>query len=107
MFIAWALTCMDGPLVNPWKNALLYRRANMVVAGQALAPVLTNWPDFTAKFLGKFADSNEEENAGRALMALKQTRSAREFAQEFDQLAEVAGLTGQNFLQDQFRRSLK
>ena len=40
-------------------------------------------------------------------MALKQIRSAREFAQEFDRLAELAGQTGEAFLIDQFRRSLK
>ena len=98
---------MEGPLVNPWRNALLYRRAEILAAGQALPPVLEDWDNFKAEFSAKFADSNEAENAGRALMALRQIRSAREFTQEFDWLAEIAGLTGQGFLLDQFRRSLK
>ena len=107
VFIAWSLACMEGPLVNPWRNALLYRRAEILAAGQALPPVLEDWDDFKAEFSAKFADSNKAENARRALMALRQTCSAREFMQEFDRLAEITGLTGQGFLLNQFRRSLK
>ena len=106
-FIAWALACMEGPLVNPWRNSLLNQRATLVAQGQPLPPVLTNWASFLVEFQGKFLDPNETENAGRALMALKQIRSAREYAQEFDRLAELAGVSGQDFLQDQFRRNLK
>ncbi len=69
--------------------------------------MLTDWDEFLTEFNGKFLDPNEIENAGRNLMNLRQVRSAREFAQEFDRLAEMAGQTGQGFLQDQFRRSLK
>ncbi len=101
-FIAWALGCMEGPQVNPWRNSLLLRRT------QPLLPLmLTDWDEFLVEFNGKFLDPNEIENAGRNLMNLRQVRSAREFAQEFDRLAEMAGQTGQGFLQDQFRRSLK
>ena len=75
---------MKGPLVDPWKNALLYRRATMIGQGQALPQILTDWTMFVQGFTAKFADSNETENAGRALMSLKQLRSAREFSQEFD-----------------------
>ena len=106
-FIAWSLACMKGPLVDPWKNALLYRRATMLAQGQALPQTLTDWDIFIQGFTAKFANSNEAENAGRALMNLKQLRLAREFSQEFDRLAEVASLTGQTFLIDQYRRSLK
>jgi hypothetical protein len=106
-FIAWALACMEGPLVNPWKHALLYRRSNLVAAGTPLPQELTDWGTFVAEFMGKFADTNETENASRTLMGLKQIRSAREFAQEFDRLAEIANLTGQDFLVDHFRRNLK
>ena len=106
-FITWSLACMKGPLVDPWKNALLYRRATMLAQGQALPQTLTDWDTFVQSFTAKFANSNEAENARRALMNLKQIRSAREFSQEFDRLAEVAGLTGQAFLIDQYRRSLK
>ena len=98
-FIAWSLACMEGPLVNPWRNSLLNRRATLLAQGQPLPLTLTNWTSFL--------DPNEAENAGRALMALKQVRSAREYAQEFEQLAELAGVSGQDFLQDQFRRNLK
>jgi hypothetical protein len=102
IFIAWALACMEGPAVNPWKTTWLNRRANLVAAGQQLPLELTDWGNFTREFQGKFLNPNEVENAGRALTALWQIRSAREFAQEFDKLAEVAGLMGQPFLQDQF-----
>jgi len=83
-FITWALACMDGPVVNPWKNALLYQGATIHAAGGQMPNLFTNWADFLIEFNGKFLDPNETENAGRALMALRQTRSAREFAQEFD-----------------------
>jgi len=106
-FIAWLLGCMEGPLVNPWRNALLNRRATLLAQQQLLPHTLTAWADFLHEFQGKFLDPNEIENAGRALMALKQIRSAREFAQEFNRLAELAGQTGEAFLIDQFRRSLK
>ena len=106
-FIAWVLGCMEGPKVNPWRNALMNRRATLLAQGNPLPTLFTIWADFLVEFQGKFLDPNEIENAGRALMALKQIRSAREFAQEFDRLAELAGLTGENFLIDQFRRSLK
>jgi len=88
--------------VNPWRNSLLHRRITL-----PLPPMLLQWADFLQEFEGKFLDPNEIENAGRALMTLKQIRSAREFAQEFDRLAEMARLTGGVFLLDQFRRNLK
>lgn len=59
------------------------------------------------EFQGKFLDLNKIENAGRALMSLKQIRSAREFMQEFDRLAEMASQTGEAFLINQYRRNLK
>jgi len=101
-FIAWALGCMEGLQVNPWRNSLLLRRTQ-----PPLPLMLTDWNQFLVEFNGKFLDPNEIENAGRNLMGLRQVRSAREFAQEFDRLAEMAGQTGQGFLMDQFRRSLK
>ena len=106
-FIAWVLGCMEGPKVNPWRNALMNRRATLLAAGQPLPPLFVNWADFLAEFEAKFLNPNEIENAGQALMALKQYKSAREFTHEFDRLAELAGVTGENFLLDQFRRALK
>jgi len=106
-FIAWALGCMEGPRVNPWRNALMNQRARLQNQGQPLPGILTTWGNFLTEFNGKFLDPNEVENAGRALAALRQVRSAREFAQEFDRLAELAGVTGEDFLIDQFRRNLK
>jgi len=98
---------MEGPQVNPWKNALLNQRATIVATGQPMPPMFTNWVDFLGEFQGKFLDPNKIENAGRALMSLKQIRSAREFSQEYDRLAELAGVSGEDFLLDQFRRNLK
>jgi len=106
-FIAWALGCMEGPRVNPWRNALMNQRARLQNQGHPLPALLTMWGSFLTEFNGKFLDPNEVENAGRALAALRQIRSAREFAQEFDRLAELAGVTGEDFLIDQFRRNLK
>ena len=106
-FIAWALGCMEGPKVNPWRNALMNQRARLQNQGQPLPGMLTTWGNFLTEFNGKFLDPNEVENAGRALAALKQIRSAREFAQEFDRLAELGAVTGEDFLIDQFRRNLK
>jgi len=106
-FIAWALGCMEGPRVNPWRNALMNQRARLQNQGQPLPALLTAWGNFLTEFNGKFLDPNEVENTGRALAALRQIRSAREFAQEFDRLAELAGVTGEDFLIDQFRRNLK
>ena len=106
-FIAWSLACMEGTLVNPWKNSLLNRRANLLAQNMPLPAMLDNYGVFQTEFEGKFLDPNEVENVGRALMSLRQFKSAREFSQEFDQLAEIAGQTGQAFLVDQFRRSLK
>src|SRR5882757_3351735 len=106
-FITWSLACMEGPQVNPWKNALLNRRATVAATGQPTPTIFTHWVDFLAEFQGKFLDPNEIENAGRALMSLKQIRSAREFSQEYDRLAELAGVSGEDFLLDQFRRNLK
>ena len=106
-FIAWALLCMEGPLVNPWRNALLNRRAILLAQGHPLPLLFNDWGTFLAEFQGKFLDPNEIDNSRRALMALRQTASAREYMQEFDRFAELAGLTGQDFLQNQFRRNLK
>jgi len=101
-FLAWALGCMEGTKVNPWRNGLMNQRARLQQAGQQLPLMLTSWPAFLMEFNGKFLNLNEVENTGRALMALCQTRSAREFTQEFDRLAELAGNTGDDFLIDQF-----
>src|SRR5258708_38796197 len=101
------LACMEGATVNLWKEALLNRRATLLVTGQPLPPIFTSWADFLVEFQGRFLNPNEIENARRALMALKQNRSAREFAQQFAQLAQQAGVTGKDFLPNQFRRSLK
>jgi len=106
-FIAWTLACMEGERVNPWRNSLLNRRATLTTQNIPLPTMLTDFRDFQAEFEGKFLDPNEMENAGRALMALTQKNSAREYSQEFDRLAEEAGQTGQPFLLDQFRRNLK
>jgi len=106
-FIMWTLACMDGPQVNPWKNALLNRRTTLTAQNLPLLAMFMNFAVFQTMFEGKYMDPNEIENAGRALMALRQYKSAREFAQEYDRLAEIAGQTGQAFLIDQFRRNLK
>jgi len=106
-FISWTLACMEGERVNPWRNSLLNRRATLTAQNIPLPTMLTNFRDFQDEFEGKFLDPNEMENAGRALMALMQKNTAREYAQEFDRLAEEAGQTGQPFLLDQFRRNLK
>src|SRR5258706_14369571 len=98
---------MEGERVNPGRTALRRGRSPSLAKNLPLPPLLTDWGAFLVEFQGKFLDPNEIENAGRALMALKQVRSAREFAQEFDRLAEIAGQTGQDFLLDQFRRNLK
>jgi len=106
-FITWTLACMDGPQVNPWKNALLNRRTTLTAQNLPLPAMFQNFAVFQTEFEGKYMDPNEIKNAGRALMALRQYKSAREFVQEFDRLAEIAGQTGQAFLIDQFRRNLK
>jgi len=98
---------MDGPQVNPWKNTLLNRRTTLTAQNLPLPAMFTNFAVFQMTFEGKYMDPNEIENAGRALMALRQYKSAREFTQEYDRLAEIAGQTGQAFLIDQFRRNLK
>jgi hypothetical protein len=107
IFIAWTLGCMEGPAVNPWKHSLLNRRATLVTNNQPLPPELIDWAAFLQEFQGKFLDHNEIENAGRALMALRQIRAAREFTMEFNHLAELAGATGEVYLEDQYRRGLK
>ena len=83
-FITWTLACMDGPQVNPWKNALLNRRTTLAAQNMPLPAMFQNFAVFQMEFEGKYMDPNEIKNAGRALMALRQYKSAREFAQEFD-----------------------
>ena len=83
-FITWTLACMDGPQVNPWKNALLNRRTTLTAQNMLLLAMFQNFAVFQTEFKGKYMDPNEIENTGRALMALRQYKSAREFAQEFD-----------------------
>jgi len=106
-FIAWTLSCMEGTQVNPWRNSLLSRRATLLSQNLPLPAMMINYGVFQTEFEGKFLDPNEIETAGRALMSLRQKNMAREYAQEFDCLAEIAGQTGQLFLSDQFRRNLK
>src|SRR5258708_11591407 len=105
-FIAWTLACMEGAACDPWKEALLNRRAALLAAGQPLPLLLTDWAEFLVEFQGRFLNPNEIENARRTLMALKQIRSAREYAQLFDQLAQQAGVVGQDLLPNQFKRNL-
>jgi len=75
---------MDGLLVNPWKNLLLNRRVNLLTQNMPLPGMLNNYRIFQTEFEGKFLDLNEVENVGRALMSLRQFKSAREFSQEFN-----------------------
>jgi hypothetical protein len=106
-FIAWALQCMEGTAVNPWRNTMLNQRATALEQGSPLPHKLSHWAIFVVEFEAKFLDPNEIENAGRSLDLLAQTRSARDFTNEFNRLAEMAGLTGEHFLLDKYRRSLK
>ena len=98
---------MDSPQVDPWKNALLNRRTTLMAQNMPLPAMFVNFAIFQMEFEGKYMDPNKFKNARRALMALWQYKSAREFAQEFDRLAEIVGQTGQAFLINQFRRNLK
>jgi len=106
-FITWALACMDGLQVSPWKNALLNRRMTLMAQNMPLPAMFVNFAVFQTEFKEKYMHPNKIENAGRVLMVLWQYKSAKEFAQEFDQLAEIVGQTGQAFLIDQYRRNLK
>ena len=69
-FITWSLACMDGPQVNPWKNALLNRRTTLTAQNLPLPAMFTNFVVFQTTFEGKYMDPNEIENAGRVLMVL-------------------------------------
>jgi hypothetical protein len=69
--IATALTYMDGPLINPWKEDQLRKLEACLTAGTP-DNSKDHWVEFLADFNTSFGDANERQDSWSKLMHVKQ-----------------------------------
>ena len=108
VFIAWALACIDDDSkAASWKAHWLTLRTENIGAGHVQPATLADWDTFAHEFLGKFTDPSEMQRMQRHLVEMRQKGSCRDHTQEFNRMALLAGMNGNEALPWLFRQSLK
>jgi len=108
VFIAWALACINNDSkAASWKAHWLMLHTENIGAGRAQPVTLANWDTFAREFLGKFTDPSETQRMQRHLVEMRQKGSCRDHTQEFNRMALLSGMNGNQALLWLFRQSLK
>ena len=108
VFIAWALACINNDSkAASWKAHWLTLCTENILAGRLQPITLTNWDAFAREFLRKFIDPLETQRMQRHLVEMQQKMLCRDHTQEFNQMALLAGMNGNQALPWLFRQSLK
>ena len=87
--VATALTYMDGPLVDPWKEDQLRKLEARITVGTADTDK-AHWTAFKQDFEDAFGNTNERQNSWSKLTQLKQGDDLELFITTFQRLAGKA-----------------
>ena len=108
VLIAWALVCInDDSKAALWKAHWLTLQTENIGAGCTQPVTLTNWDTFAHEFLGKFINLSKTQRMQWHLVEMRQKTSCRDHTQEFNWMALLARMNGNQVLPWLFCQSLK